>query len=62
VPILIQSQQLDDPALVECAKTKSQEHVLAISRRKTLGERATDILVAHGDQHVVYSTAKTLEQ
>ena len=57
-PILVQSEQLDDPALVECAKTKSQEHLLAISRRKVLREAVTDVLVERGDQQVVFSTAK----
>ncbi len=55
-PILIQSKQLDDPSLIECAKTKSQEHLLAISRRETLAEAVTDVLVERGDQQVVLST------
>lgn len=57
-PILIQSERLDDPTLVECATTKSQEHLLAISRRKTLAEAVTDVLVERGDQQVVLSTAQ----
>jgi uncharacterized protein (DUF2336 family) len=57
-PILTQSEQLDDPTLVECAKIKSQEHLLAISRRKVLRESVTDILVERGDQQVVFSTAR----
>jgi uncharacterized protein (DUF2336 family) len=57
-PILVQSEQLDDPTLVECAKTKSQEHLLAISRRKILREVVTDVLVERGDQQVVFSTAR----
>ena len=58
--ILIHSKQLDDPSLIECAKTKSQEHLLAISRRKTLAEAVTDVLVERGDQQVVLSTAKNV--
>ncbi len=57
-PVLIQSERLDDDVLVECAKSKSQEHLLAISRRKRLSEIVTDVLVERGDQQVVLSTAK----
>ena len=57
-PVLIQGERLDEATLIKCAKTKSQEHLLAISRRKTLTERVTDILVERGDQQVVLSTAK----
>jgi uncharacterized protein (DUF2336 family) len=56
-PVLTQSEQLDIATLVECAKTKSQEHMLAISRRKVLAEPVTDVLVERGDQQVVLSTA-----
>jgi uncharacterized protein (DUF2336 family) len=57
-PVLIRSEQLDDSILIGCAKTKSQEHLLAISRRKRLTEPVTDILVERGDQQVVLSTAQ----
>ena len=57
-PVLTQSEQLDDPILIECAKTKSLEHLLAISRRKTLAEAVTDVLIERGDQQVVLSTAQ----
>ena len=57
-PVLIQGERLDEATLIKCAKTKSQEHLLAISRRKTLSKPVTDILVARGDQQVVLSTAK----
>lgn len=56
-PILSCSGRLDDMTLVESAKTKGQAHLLAISRRKTLGESVTDILVERGDQQVVLSAA-----
>lgn len=56
--VLIQSESLDDLTVIECAKTKSQEHLLAISRRKTLGEAVTDVLVEREDQQVVLSTAQ----
>ena len=56
-PILSYCGQLDDKTLVEGAKTKSQEHLLAISRRSILAESVTNILVERGNQHVVSSTA-----
>src|SRR5262245_22461285 len=37
-PVLTQSDQVDNVTLVENAKTKSQQHLLAISRRKALAE------------------------
>lgn len=59
-PILAHSGQVDDLTLVEGAKTKSQAHLLAISRRKILAEAVTDILVERGDQQVVLSAAGNL--
>jgi uncharacterized protein (DUF2336 family) len=57
-PVLIHSERLDDAILIECAKTKSQEHLLAISRRKTIAEAITDVLVERGDRQIVLSTAQ----
>jgi len=57
-PVLTQAVRLDTETLIECARTKNQEHLLAISRRKTLPEALTDVLVERGDQQVVLSTAK----
>jgi uncharacterized protein (DUF2336 family) len=57
-PILVQSEALDDDALIKCAGTKSQDHLLAISRRKSLAQSVTDILVERGDERVVLSTAQ----
>src|SRR5712691_13486000 len=51
-PVLRESEQLDDNALIANATTKSQSHLLAISQRKSIGETVTDVLVARGDQHV----------
>lgn len=55
--VLTQSEALDDATLIECAVTKTQDHMLAISRRKTLSEAVTDVLVKRGDRDVVLSTA-----
>ena len=49
--------ELDEQTLISGAKTKSQQHLLAISRRNTLSENVTDVLVERGDQQVVVSTA-----
>jgi uncharacterized protein (DUF2336 family) len=54
-PVLSTSERLDDAALVENAKSKSQEHLLAISRRRSLSDRVTDVLVVRGDRRVVLS-------
>jgi len=56
-PVLRRSESLDDDTLVTGAKTKGQEHLLAISQRKHLSENITDILVERGNQKVVISTA-----
>lgn len=57
-PVLTQSEALDERTLIECAQTKSQEHLLAISRRKTLARTVTDVLVDRGDARVALSTAQ----
>jgi hypothetical protein len=44
-PVLAQAEALDIGTLIECARTKNQEHLLAISRRKTLPENLTEVLV-----------------
>jgi uncharacterized protein (DUF2336 family) len=56
-PVLTHFERLDDATLVENASTKSQEHLLAISRRKVLTEGVTDVLVQRGNDEVVHSTA-----
>ena len=57
-PVLEQSGRLDEASLVENARKKSQEHLLAISRRRSLSELVTDVLVERGDRQVVLSTAE----
>jgi uncharacterized protein (DUF2336 family) len=56
-PMLEKSPHLATEILVATARTKSQKHLLAISRRKALEEAVTDVLVERGDQPVVLSTA-----
>ncbi len=56
-PVLSQSEQVDEDTLIISAKTRGQEHLLAISRRRTLSEAVTDILVERGDREVTVSVA-----
>jgi uncharacterized protein (DUF2336 family) len=56
-PILQGAAQLDGATLVEGARTKSQGHLLAISRRSYLPESVTDVLVERGNREVALSTA-----
>lgn len=57
-PVLTHSECLNEEALVENARIKSQAHLLAISKRKTVGQAVTDILVTRGDKSVVLSTVE----
>jgi uncharacterized protein (DUF2336 family) len=57
-PVLKHSVRLDDAALAENARTKSQAHLLAISERSALAESVTDVLVDRGDDRVAASTAR----
>ena len=56
-PILQGSDRLEPYALVANVCTKSQSHLLAISKRETLEESVTDVLVTRGNEEVVKSVA-----
>ena len=56
-PILQESEKLEPYALVANVCTKGQPHLLAISKRESLEEAVTDVLVTRGDQEVVNSVA-----
>lgn len=56
-PILSRSPLLDDPTLVDIARGKGQEHLAAISGRKTLSPSVTDVIVRRGDRDVVRNVA-----
>ena len=56
-PVLQQSERIETDALVDNADTKSQSHLLAISKRKSIEATVTDVLVTRGDQEVVNSVA-----
>jgi uncharacterized protein (DUF2336 family) len=57
-PVLRQSERLDARALVANARSKSQQHLLAISMRKSIAEEVTDVLVTRGNREVVGSVAR----
>jgi uncharacterized protein (DUF2336 family) len=59
-PILKQSQRLEENDLVEIAQAKSQAHLLAVSKRRGIGEPVTDILVRRGDREVLRGLAENL--
>jgi uncharacterized protein (DUF2336 family) len=56
-PILTQSSRLTTAELVEIAKTRSQDHLLAISERGQIETAVTDVLLDRGNQAVVHSVA-----
>jgi Uncharacterised protein conserved in bacteria (DUF2336) len=56
--VLQQSERLDTPALVSIASTASQQHLLAISKRRSIAEPVTDVLVTRGNREVLNSLSK----
>src|SRR5689334_12772412 len=56
-PVLRLSARLDEPTLIENANTKSQQHLLAMSRRHALGEALTDVLITRGNRAVAVTVA-----
>src|ERR1044071_5540589 len=56
-PVLRHSERLDVHSLVKNASTKSQLHLLAIARRRSIPEPVTDVLVKRGDQTVAQFVA-----
>jgi uncharacterized protein (DUF2336 family) len=57
-PVLRNSNRLSDKDLIEIAETHSQQHLLAISGRKTLSEALTDALMRRGDVNVSNALAR----
>jgi len=57
-PILSRSNRLTDEDLLAIASGKSQDRLLAISKRSTLSEKVSDVLVTHGNRDVVLSVTK----
>jgi uncharacterized protein (DUF2336 family) len=57
-PVLAHFDQLGEDDLIANAKTKSQQHLLAISKRRALNESVTDVLVSRGNEQVVHTVTK----
>jgi uncharacterized protein (DUF2336 family) len=57
-PVLSRSKVLVDSDLIATASTKSQDHLYAIARRRTISEAVTDILIERGEQRVVHAVAR----
>ncbi len=53
-PVLSGSSRLTENDLVEIAKSKGQEHLLAISGRASITEAVTDVLVERGNRQVAH--------
>jgi uncharacterized protein (DUF2336 family) len=57
-PVLTQSSALEEEFLIESARSRSQEHLIAISSRKSIGQRVTDVLMDRGNDQVVMTLAQ----
>lgn len=56
-PVLAHSERVEEEALIQSAMMMSQQHLLAISRRRTISERITDLLIARGERPVLAGLA-----
>jgi uncharacterized protein (DUF2336 family) len=52
-PVLRQSPLLDEQTLIEIARSRGQDHLLAMAARPELSEPITDIIVRRGSREVV---------
>jgi uncharacterized protein (DUF2336 family) len=57
-PVLSRSNRLSEKDLIEIVRTRSQQHLLAISGRNTLNEALTDALIRRGDVNVSNALAR----
>jgi uncharacterized protein (DUF2336 family) len=56
-PLLRRSPVIDEQALIEIARDKGQEHLLAMTERPALSTDLTDVIINRGDREVVRRTA-----
>lgn len=56
-PVLERSPRIAEDDLVAIAGARGQDHLYALSRRRVLTERVTDVIVDRGDTRVVRSVA-----
>src|SRR3954447_23759744 len=57
-PLLRRSPVIDEQALIEIARAKGQEHLLAMTERPVLSPGLTDVIIRRGDRDVIRRTAK----
>jgi len=57
-PVLARSKRLSEGDLLEIARSKSKDHLLAMSGRGSLSAALTDVLVERGDTQVHHSLAR----
>lgn len=57
-PVLTKSNRLSEKHLIEIAHSLSQQHLLAISTRRSLSETLTDALIKRGDAAVFHALAQ----
>lgn len=56
-PVLVRSSRLAEVDIVEISQIRGQDHLHCVSRRRTLSERVTDVLLIRGGDRVVGSVA-----
>jgi uncharacterized protein (DUF2336 family) len=56
-PVLAHSERVDENALIESAMMQSQQHLLAICKRRAISERVTDVMIARGERQVLAGIA-----
>ncbi len=56
-PVLRQSSILTDADLIEIARSKGQQHLVAIAGRRNVSEDVTDVLVDRGESEVLTTVA-----
>jgi uncharacterized protein (DUF2336 family) len=56
-PLLRRSPVIDEQVLIEIARLRGQDHLLAMSERPTLSPDLTDVIVRRGDREVVRRAA-----
>ncbi|GEP10426.1 DUF2336 domain-containing protein [Methylobacterium gnaphalii] len=57
-PVLSRSAQVAEGDLIRIAEERGQDHLQAISRRRSLSERVTNVLVSRGEGEVLRSVAR----
>ncbi|HKS20519.1 MAG TPA: DUF2336 domain-containing protein [Bradyrhizobium sp.] len=57
-PLLRRSPVIDEQALIEIARAKGQDHLMAMTERPALSPDLTDVIIRRGDRDVVRRTAK----